>query len=93
MSASQEVDRAEQAYTTAQYAAREEREYIAAELRRLEVRAAALEQRLNTLTRLETLLDELRAGAEPAAANVVRPLYAPSSVVLPHRDPSSLTSS
>lgn len=89
MGMSPEVERAEYAYTTAQSAARNEREHILAELKRLEAKAAALEQRLNVLSRLETLLDELRAGAEPEATDaVLRPLYAPSSTALPHRDSS-----
>lgn len=85
MSTSPEVDGAKQAYATAQHAAREERERITAELKRLEVRAAALEQRLNTLTRLENLLDELRAGLEPGTGSAVRPQFEPSAIVLPHR--------
>ncbi len=91
MEMSPEVDRAEYAYTTAQSAARNERERIVAELKQLEAKAAALEQRLNVLIRLETLLDELRAGTEPGAADaVLRPLYAPSSTALPHRESSGL---
>ena len=91
MGMSPEVDRADYAYTTAQSAARSEREHIVAELKRLEAKAAALEQRLNVLVRLETLLEELRAGTESQAADaVLRPLYAPSSTALPHRDSSGL---
>ncbi len=92
MGTSPEFDRADYAYTTAQSAARTEREQIVAELKRLEAKAAALEQRLNVLVRLETLLNELRAGTESGAAadTVLRPLYAPSSTALPHRETSGL---
>lgn len=90
MSTAPDIERSEQAYTTAQSAARVECEYITAELKRLQVKAAAFELRLSALVRLETLLEELRTGLDAEPAAIVRPVYAPSTVMLPHRDPSGL---